>query len=43
MELTDEGRRLIAVCDAAEREHRRFLAALGRRRKDFDRFYALLT
>ncbi|WP_132975521.1 winged helix-turn-helix domain-containing protein [Thiobaca trueperi] len=40
--LTDEGRRLIAVCDAAEQEHRRFLATLGRRLKDFDRFYELL-
>lgn len=41
-ELTDDGRRLIAVFEAAEQEHRRFLAGLSRRIKDFDRFHNLL-
>lgn len=41
-ELTDEGRRLIAVYEAAEREHRRFLAHLSQSVKDFDRFHTLL-
>lgn len=41
-ELTDEGRRLIAVYEAAEREHRRFLERLSKSIKDFDRFNSLL-
>ncbi len=41
-ELTDEGRRLIAVFEAAEREHQRFLDRLSQSVKDFDRFHTLL-
>ena len=41
-ELTDEGRRLIAVFEAAELEHRRFLSRLSRGIKDFDHFQSLL-
>ncbi|NEV62924.1 TOBE domain-containing protein [Thiorhodococcus minor] len=41
-ELTAEGRRLIAVYEAAEQEHRRFLARLSKSIKDFDRFNSLL-
>lgn len=41
-ELTDEGRRLIAVYEAAEQEHRRFLERLSRSIKDFDQFHSLL-
>ncbi|EXJ16576.1 TOBE domain-containing protein [Imhoffiella purpurea] len=41
-ELTDEGRRLIAVYEAAEREHRRFLERLNESIRDFDRFESLL-
>ncbi|NEX21080.1 LysR family transcriptional regulator [Thiorhodococcus mannitoliphagus] len=41
-ELTDEGRRLIAVYEAAEQEHRRFLERLSKSIKDFDRFNSLL-
>lgn len=41
-ELTDEGRRLIAVYEAAEREHQRFLERLSHSIKDFDQFQSLL-
>ncbi|NVZ09573.1 TOBE domain-containing protein [Allochromatium humboldtianum] len=41
-ELTEEGRRLIAVYEAAEREHRRFLERLSAGIQDFDHFHALL-
>ncbi|MBK1716751.1 TOBE domain-containing protein [Thiocystis violacea] len=41
-ELTDEGRRLILVYEAAEQEHRRFLERLSRSVQDFDHFQSLL-
>jgi molybdate transport system regulatory protein len=41
-ELTDEGRRLIAVYETAEREHRKFLARLREGIRDFDRFHTLI-
>ncbi|QGU32257.1 TOBE domain-containing protein [Thermochromatium tepidum] len=41
-ELTEEGRRLIAVYEAAETEHRRFLERLSRSVQDFDHFQTLL-
>ncbi|AGA89458.1 molybdenum-pterin binding domain protein [Thioflavicoccus mobilis 8321] len=41
-ELTDEGRRLIAVYETAAREHQRFLARLRDGIRDFDRFHSLL-
>ncbi|MBK1723468.1 TOBE domain-containing protein [Thiocystis violacea] len=41
-ELTDEGTRLIAVYEAAEQEHLRFLERLGKSIKDFDHFHTLL-
>lgn len=40
--LTDEGRRLIAVYEAAAREHQRFLARLRGAIADFDRFNTLI-
>ncbi|WP_328984818.1 TOBE domain-containing protein [Thiorhodovibrio winogradskyi] len=41
-ELTDAGRRLIQVFEAAEREHRRFLERLSQSVQDFDHFHNLL-
>ncbi|MEY6434119.1 TOBE domain-containing protein [Thioalkalicoccus limnaeus] len=41
-ELTDEGRRLIAVYEAAAQEHDRFLARLRDGIRDFDRFHNLI-
>jgi molybdate transport system regulatory protein len=41
-ELTEEGRRLIAVYETAEREHKRFLARLREGVRDFDRFHTLI-
>ena len=41
-EVTDEGRRLIAVYAAAEKEHKRFLARLRAGIQDFDHFHKLL-
>lgn len=41
-ELTDEGRRLIAVFESAEREHRRFLDRLGASLRDFAHFQQLI-
>lgn len=41
-ELTDEGRRLIAVFETAEREHSRFLERLGASLSDFTHFQQLL-
>ena len=41
-ELTDEGRQLILVYEAAEQEHRRFLARLSQSIQDFDHFHSLL-
>ena len=40
--LTDAGRRLIAVYDAAAAEHRRFLARLRAGVRDFERFDSLM-
>lgn len=41
-ELTDAGRRLIHVFEAAEREHRRFLTRLSQSIQDFDHFHHLI-
>jgi molybdate transport system regulatory protein len=41
-ELTDEGRRLIAVYETAERAHGKFLARLREGIRDFDRFHTLI-
>jgi molybdate transport system regulatory protein len=41
-ELTEEGRCLIRVYEAAEIEHRRFVDRLSRSVRDFDRFQTLL-
>jgi molybdate transport system regulatory protein len=41
-ELTDEGRRLIAVYETAEQEHSKFLVRLREGIRDFDRFHTLI-
>ena len=41
-ELTDHGRRLIAIYEEAEREHRRFLARLRAGIQDFDQYHRLI-
>lgn len=41
-ELTDAGRRLIAIYEAAEQEHRRFLARLRTGIQDFDQYHRLI-
>lgn len=41
-ELTDAGRRLIQVFEAADQAHRQFLARLSESIQDFDQFYPLL-